>query len=253
MAYGSDTGSEVNVIWWTKVPVSMALVYYSLVDWTDEFTTSDSLACSHNKLAKGVLARTPVNGKYVQRVLISGLIPNRRYCYEITSGKASSNIYTFRTSSRSISMEIKNISNRSTISHESHANFIVYSSYLKTEYVMPNDVEENKEKVDWEIYDNRIQKVAKSGSNQTSNQDNSLGQQELANLFINSFKKELNYRKIYGLFNLISSDIDTLNSYSDALANIQLLPTLKGLGRRSHQGNHLIFRKSLINSSFFCR
>lgn len=54
-------------------------------------------------MQKGFIGREPVvisnsTSYFVHRVYMSGLAPDRKYCYEIQSGAASSHIFSFRTS-----------------------------------------------------------------------------------------------------------------------------------------------------------
>ena len=94
---GSVSGSELNIVWWTKGPITSAIVFYSLVDERDNHLPIDQIGCSHDAIEKGFIGRQATRGKYIHRVLIGNLLPARRYCYEITSGHASSDIYDFRT------------------------------------------------------------------------------------------------------------------------------------------------------------
>jgi len=75
---------------------------------SDQFVSDEYLTCNNNLLQKGFIGRNATaDGKYVHQVYLKNLLPNRRYCYEVTSGHASSHIFTFRTPSLSIELGIK--------------------------------------------------------------------------------------------------------------------------------------------------
>jgi hypothetical protein len=97
----------MTVVWHTRAPINAALVHYSLVDAVYEHEPLDTIECMHTNVQKGFIGRTPVqqskpaltNTTYIHRAYLKNLQPGRKYCYEITSGAASSHIYSFRTSS----------------------------------------------------------------------------------------------------------------------------------------------------------
>ncbi len=97
------------ITWWTHAPISAAFVYYGVVDSQNEqFVSDEYLTCNNDLLQKGFIGRNVTSdGKYVHQVYLKNLLPNRLYCYEITSGHASSHIFTFRTPSLSIELGIK--------------------------------------------------------------------------------------------------------------------------------------------------
>lgn len=94
--------TEIDIVWWTSGPITSAIVFYSLVDLHEDHIESDHLFCRHDLSQKGFISRTDTMGKFIHRVKLSSLLLNRRYCYEIQSGIASSHIYTFRTSNVTI-------------------------------------------------------------------------------------------------------------------------------------------------------
>lgn len=112
--YGADPTTELNIIWWTKSISPSALVYYSLIEIENENVSIDSLSCPNNMISKGYLAKNSTNGKFIQRVYLRNLKPNRKYCYEITSGQFSSNIFFFRTAKLSSLIENNENKKRST-------------------------------------------------------------------------------------------------------------------------------------------
>ena len=119
----------MNIFWWTKVKTTSAIVYYNLVDTENERFALEIGSCLYNQNAKGFLAQNQTNGKFIQRVLIKNLLPNRLYCYEIKSGDSTSNIYSFRTAGPSIDYHKINYKNYMDTS------FIVYGG--ETEFEDP--------------------------------------------------------------------------------------------------------------------
>lgn len=220
--YGAEPSTQVNIIWWTKVPVSSAIIYYSLVDIENDYLPIESIGCNHNQQQKGFLARNATNGKYIQRVYLSDLLPNRRYCYEITSGHASSHILSFRTADLSIEIGIKHT--------QYHSNFIVYGSDLQ-----PLVQTKNSEHLNSNLSD--------LFSDYFSDTHHIPG---LSNL-VNSFKKQLNTKKVNGFVNLppvhlkeyfnkskrYLNNYDFLDLYSEALSNVQVLPSVGQLGDKA--------------------
>jgi hypothetical protein len=109
LVYGTNTSSELTVVWHTHAPISTALVHYALVERAFEFEPMDTVECMHSNVQKGFIGRSPFNytttrSIFIHRVYLKRLQPARKYCFEITSGLASSHIYSFRTSSLSSSM-----------------------------------------------------------------------------------------------------------------------------------------------------
>ncbi len=132
----------MNIFWWTKVKTTSAIVYYNLVDVENEDLTLEINSCIYNQSAKGYLAQNQTNGKYIQRVLLKNLAPNRLYCYEIKSGDTTSNIYSFRTAGPSIDYHKLNYKNYKD------ASFIVYGGETEFEdpirnIVFPQSFQEN--------------------------------------------------------------------------------------------------------------
>ncbi len=140
--YGEDPTTQLNVFWWTRAKTTSAIVFYNLVDSVNEYITLEIGSCYHNQSSKGFLARNQTNGKYIQRVLLKNLLPNRLYCYEIKSGDSTSNIYSFRTAGPSIDYHKLNYENYM------NTNFIVYGGETEFEnpirnLVLPPSFQEN--------------------------------------------------------------------------------------------------------------
>jgi hypothetical protein len=116
----NGASSGLNVLWWTKVPVTSALVYYGLIDLKNDDLPLKYINCQHDSVAKGVISPDLAGlDKYVYKVPINNLLPNRRYCYEIQSGRSTSNIHSFRTAALSIDIGIREDFNF-------HTNFLIY-------------------------------------------------------------------------------------------------------------------------------
>lgn len=196
-------------MWWTKIKTTSAIVYYGLVDPDNDDVPIESLSCSHNKYAKGYLARNSTNGKFIQRVFLDNLESNSRYCYEITSGDASSHIYAFRTSSYTTSLGAKN-------EKFFHSSFLVYGSDIA-----PTLTTQNNQADDFQTNRNT----------------------ELSSL-ISSFKDQILNKQINGFLNLPSihlkeySEATTINNrdffdyYTSILSNVQIIPALSQMGKR---------------------
>ena len=163
------------------------------MDEENDDAPTESLPCQHNMSKKGYLARNATNGKYIQRVYLNNLKPNRRYCYEITSGQASSHIYSFRTASLSVNIGIRD-------ENYYHTNFLVYGSDI-----MP--------------------------STMTTNEPTSLN--SLMNSFKNQMKsKQINAFLNLPMLHLKQlGDKDFFGYYTDVLSNLQILPTICQLGK----------------------
>jgi hypothetical protein len=214
----------MNIIWWTKYPVSTAIVYYSLIDKENDYVAIETISCSHNMLQKGFLARNSTNGKFIQRVYLSNLLPNRRYCYEITSGRASSHIFSFRTADISIELGIKN--NDDT---HRHSNFIVYGSDLQPLIQHKNSEHLNSNYSSNNLIPDYLDANSVPGLNS----------------LLESFKNQLNDKKINAFINLPTihlkeyinqskrflNSYDFLDLYSDVLSNVPLLPSVGQLGK----------------------
>lgn len=89
------------------------------------------------------MARNQTNGKYIQRVLLKNLVPDRLYCYEIKSGDTTSDIYSFRTGATSI-----NYHSKSYKAQFSSSNFIVYGGETEIDnpiknLILPQNFQEN--------------------------------------------------------------------------------------------------------------
>ena len=119
------TSPSMTIVWHTHVPINTALVYYSLIEPEFEYEPVDTLACKHTHYEKGFIGRVPLStsanssGVYVHRVYLRNLEPDRKYCYEVTSGAASSHIYSFRTAPPTINVGIV------TASSFEHGSFLV--------------------------------------------------------------------------------------------------------------------------------
>lgn len=209
IVYGIEPSHQVNVIWWTKIQTVSALVYYGLVEPENDNVPIESLSCKHNRFTKGYLARNATNGKFIQRVFLNNLEPNRRYCYEITSGDASSHIYAFRTASHSNLIGVKN---KDTF----HSSFLVFGSDMAPTLTTQNNNHQNSD----------------SPESFSSHLDSMLA----------SFKEEILNRQINGFLNLPTvhlkeyseattvNDQDFFDYYSSVLSNVQILPALSQMG-----------------------
>lgn len=202
IVYGAEPTHQVNIIWWTKTKTPSAIVYYSLIDEEHDDVPIESLSCQHNSKAKGYLARNSTNGKFIQRVFLDNLKPNRRYCYEITSGQESSHIFSFRTADYSTLLAIRD-------EKYYHSSFIVYGSDISPTLTTQNNQRDNLHDFDSDL----------SG-------------------LIRSFKDQLLDKRVNGFLNLptihlkeysVSNTInsrDFLDYYGSILSNVQILPTL---------------------------
>jgi len=233
IVYGIEPAHQVNIIWWTKAKTVSAIVYYGLLDAEHDEVPIESLSCKHNKFAKGYLARNATNGKFIQRVLLDNLEPNRRYCYEITSGDASSHIYAFRTASYSNLIELK-----SEDTNNKHSSFLVYGSDIAPTLTTQN---------------NQIDDL-QSMRNHLSN-------------MLATFKDEILNKQVNGFVNLPTvhlkeySEATTVNSqdfldyYTSVLSNVQILPTLSQMGdsisRNLFQGMFPLKGSVPFNSYFY--
>lgn len=206
LVYGAEPTHQVNILWWTKTKTPSAIIYYSLVDEKNDDVPIESLSCQHDQVAKGYLARNSTNGKYIQRVFLNNLKPNRRYCYEITSGVASSHIYSFRTATYSTLLGIRD-------EKYVHSSFIVYGSDIAPTLTTRN---------------NQIDNIHNFNS-------------DLSNL-VNSFKDQLLNKQVNGFINLPTTHLkeyskknvvnnrDFFDYYTSILSNVQILPTLSQMG-----------------------
>lgn len=218
----------MSIVWWTSGPITSAMVYYSIVDIKDEQVSVDSLACNHDMTKKGFLGRNTTFGKFVHKVVLTGLLPNRRYCYEITSGHASSHIYTFRTADLSINLGIKN--EQSDLNFE-NSHFILNSNYLlQSKQNESNEfiIEENKESLSFLIEGMKYHLIKKK-----------------INGFINLSPIQLSQFNLFSLVNnfnqLISYEKDFLDYFDDLLTSMQIIPALGSLDEKQN---------SLFNSMF---
>lgn len=155
--------SEIDIIWWTQGPITSAIVFYSLVDLNDDQIASDSIFCRHDQSQKGFISRTETQGKFIHRVRLYNLVPNRRYCYEIQSGIASSHIYTFRAADLSISTAKPNKQSQEEDQDFINSYFIVNSNNFETERIKMDYFkdEENKENISFLIESLRYQLLNK--------------------------------------------------------------------------------------------
>lgn len=204
--YGANPTRQVNIMWWTKTQTPSAIVYYSLVEAEHDDVPIESLSCMHNMLSKGYLARNSTNGKFIQRVFLDNLKPNRRYCYEITSGQASSHIFSFRTAAYSTSLGARD-------EKYLHSSFIVYGSDVAPTLTTQN---------------NQIDSVHNFDS-------------DLASL-TRSFKETILEKHVNGFINLPSIHLkeyavtnthnsqDFFDYYESVLGNVQVLPALSQMG-----------------------
>ena len=198
-----------------------AIVYYSLIDAENENVPIDSLPCNHNLVAKGFLARNLTHGKAIHRVLLSNLVPDRRYCYEISSGRASSHLYSFRTAANKT---------------DHSANFIIngHNFEPKTQQIDQNDL--------LNIFEQNSKK-----ENQYTN-------------VLESFRRQISVEKMNAFINLpsiglsefnrshSSQEVDFLDHYAEVLSNVQLLPTIGNSGKRFCE--LLIFRSTQHHQTF---
>lgn len=223
LIYGQDPSSQVNILWWTIAPTTSALVYYSLVDLENDDVPIESLTCNHNMISKGYIARNLTYEKYIHRVYLSDLLPNRRYCYEITSGHASSHIYSFRTAALSIEIGIKD------------ENYI-HSTFL----VNGNDLTPSNSQ--------QVKNSDKSLSLSQATDANDSYKSENLSFLIESIKFQMTNKQINAFINLpkinlkeyvknnkqsmnilsnsLMYDKDFLDYYTEILSNMQLIPSL---------------------------
>ena len=163
---------------------------------------------------KGYIVRNSTNGKYIQRVVLKDLLPNRRYCYEITSGQSSSHIYSFRTASFTVDISIKDQLNF-------HSSFIVNGVDIT-----PSLATSAQAKASSHLLNNDSEKT-----------------NSLFSKIIQSFKNQISNKDIHGFINLPlihldeysnnlkkTTNNDFLDLYSDILPNMQILPTIGQLG-----------------------
>lgn len=215
LVFGQDPSSQLNIVWWTSGPVNSALVYYSLVDVENELVATDELVCNHNMTQKGFIGRNSTFGKYVHRVFMNGLLPNRRYCYEITSGHASSHIYTFRTADLSIHLGKLDDSYR-------HSNFVINPNDLTLNEDKENNEflnEENRESLSFLIESIKYRILDKK-----------------LNAFINLPSTYLNGYSIQNYANSNLNPIslyqnDFLGQFSEFLSAMPLITTFEDFGR----------------------
>jgi hypothetical protein len=195
------------------VATTSAIVYYSLIDIENDNIPIEALPCNHNLVAKGFLARNLTHGKAIHRVFLHNLLPNRRYCYEIASGHASSNLYSFRTAAAS-----NNTHNHFSTSLILNGNkYDVQQKYDLFDLVVIKD--EDKMLKDTFPY------FIDTLKNQISN--------EKINAFINLpsvdlnefFRNEIEHRASH-------FDEDFLDRYYDVLSNVQILPTIGNYGKK---------------------
>lgn len=184
--------TEIDIVWWTRGPITSAIVFYSLVDLHEDQIESEHLFCRHDRSQKGFISRTDTLGKFVHRVRLNGLLSNRRYCYEIQSGIASSHIYTFRTSDLSIDITKADKPLRNDEKDFINSYFIVNSNSL-------NILEQNKIQVD-----NFINEEKK----------------ETISFLIESFRYQLYNKKVISFVDLQSSI--KLNEYTKASSSVDL-------------------------------
>jgi hypothetical protein len=188
-------------------------------------------------LAKGFLANNATHGKYIQRVVLSNLQPNRRYCYEITSGRASSHILSFRTASLSIDLGIKD-------DNFYHTNFIVYGGDMST---ISNEIKSSSH----QQYETKTNKNNYTLTNGQQEIDSKLNSYSVRSLLIDSFKNQMFNKHINGFINLPKINLkeyieehgpngkliyssyikDFLDYYSEILSNVPVIPTI---GRSSN-------------------
>jgi len=206
ITYGIEPAHQVNIIWWTKSKTASAIVYYGLVGPENDDVPIESLSCKHNRFAKGYLAQNSTNGKFIQRVLLNNLEPNRRYCYEITSGEASSHIYAFRTASYSKLVDIKNKDNQ-------HSSFIVYGSDIAPTLTTKN---------------NQVQK-SQSIKDHLSNMLTSLSEDIVKKQISGFVNLPTVHLKEYSEATTVNSE-DFFDYYISVLSNVQMLPTMSQMG-----------------------
>lgn len=193
-------------MWWTKTKAPSAIVYYSLVEPENDDVPIESLHCLHNMKAKGYLARNSTNGKFIQRVFLDNLEPNRRYCYEITSGSASSHIYSFRTSAYSTLLGLRD-------EKYLHSSFIVFGSDIA-----PTLTTQNNQVAQVHDFDSDLSSLTRSF------QDQILDKQIDGFIYLPTI-----HLKEYAESSTINSR-DFLDYYMSVLSNVQILPALSQMG-----------------------
>ena len=199
-----------------------AIVYYSLIDSANEHVPIDSLPCNHNLVAKGFLARNLTHGKAIHRVYLSNLHPNRRYCYEIASGHASSNLYSFWTTSDSAHQN-KNGSRDYATSLILNGNKYVQQRQDK-EYLIKNELfdlitEDDAENARKNTFPKLVDSLAYQISNRRINAFVNLPEVDLDEFFRNSVDHRASH-----------FDQDFLDRYLDVLSNVQILPAITNYG-----------------------
>ena len=209
LVYCAETTTQMNIIWWTKVPVTSAIVYYSLIDQQDESLPIELIGCNNDRIEKGYLARNATMGKYIHRVLLKNLLPNRRYCYEITSGHASSHIFSFRTAALSVEVGIKD-------DNYYHTNFVVNGNDLN--YLMRN---KNLNKTVEELLSFQLESIKYQLNNKQINAFVNLAPLGYDRFNLNAF---------YGQTKNDDYNGDFLDYYSGVLSNMPIMPTIDKLG-----------------------
>ena len=212
----------MNIIWWTEVSTTSAIVYYSLIDIENENVPIDSLPCNHNLIAKGFLARNLTHGKAIHRVFLSNLLPNRRYCYEIASGHASSHLYSFRTAA-----------NKTDYSTSLILNGIEYMPQFSMKKDKLFDLREKNSKSD--NFLNFIDSIKYQISNKKVNGLINLPIIDLNELYRDDLSNE----------KTANFDSDFLDNYVEILSNIQILPTIGDFGK------FIIFTDNHLHASNF--
>ena len=207
MLYGADPSTELNILWWTEVATTSAIVYYSLIDIENDDVPIDSLPCNHNQIAKGFLARNLTHGKAIHRVFLNKLKPNRRYCYEIASGHASSHLYSFRTAA-----------NKTDYSTNLILNGIEYKQ--RSSLAKDNLLDLFRDNLKNDEFSNLIDSFKYQISN------------KIVNGFINLPIVDLNefYRSDLLQEKGSHFEPDFLDSYAEILSNTQILPTIGDFG-----------------------
>lgn len=158
-------------------------------------------------IAKGFLARNLTHGKAIHRVFISNLLPNRRYCYEIASGHASSHLYSFRTAA-----------NKTDYSTSLIVNGIDYKpkSLIKKDKLFDLFEETSKD----DDFSRFVDNIRNYISNKKLN-----GFINLPIFDLNEFyRDDLKQDKRSNFFP------DFLDHYGEILSNIQMLPTIGNFG-----------------------
>lgn len=239
IVHGAEPHTEVIILWWTKVPVASSTVHYALVKHEHDDLPNESLLCENNHSVKGYIVRNATHGKYIQRVVINNLLPNRRYCYEITSGQSSTHIHSFRTSSFTVDLSVQD-------SRSYHSNFIVYGVDIQPSLVTSAQTLKNSSDV---LFSNGLKnphltEITESLKNQMSNQD--------VHGFINL---PLIHLKEYSNSLKNSDSEDFLDFYAEILPNVQILPTI---GQLTDPSAKNLFRqmfpmmgRSPFNSHFY--